>query len=112
MSRVMEERSLSEGRKTAASIGKQAALARRCRSALDNAVPGRYPSGCGEVRGIQRHVADRPCAGSVDAAAVSAALRQGSYDTVIGPVAFDAKGDVVDPFRTWFKFSGGDIVTL
>jgi branched-chain amino acid transport system substrate-binding protein len=47
-------------------------------------------------------------AGSLDAAAVAAALRAAPADTVLGRIGFDGKGDVtgIEPFQ-WFVWSGG-----
>jgi len=50
-------------------------------------------------------------AGSVDEAAVIEALRTGSFDTVLGHIGFDEKGDVtgVSPF-IWYRWTGDDYV--
>ncbi|MCW5772262.1 MAG: branched-chain amino acid ABC transporter substrate-binding protein [Rhodospirillaceae bacterium] len=45
---------------------------------------------------------------SIDAIKVSAALRSGkAYDTVIGKIALDKKGDVKNPEYVWFKWHDG-----
>lgn len=46
-------------------------------------------------------------AGSTDLAKVTAELQKGKYDTVIGPISFDAKGDVTTPAYVWYKWSNG-----
>ena len=50
-------------------------------------------------------------AGSIDAADVADALRQQRFDTVLGKVGFDAKGDVTgyDPFA-WYVWTDGKYV--
>ncbi len=47
-------------------------------------------------------------AGSVDAAAVSAAIRGKAYDTVLGNLAYDGKGDVSNSQYVWFLWSKGE----
>jgi branched-chain amino acid transport system substrate-binding protein len=51
-------------------------------------------------------------AGSVDAKAVIAALRTGEFDTILGPISFDHKGDVRQPGFEWFIWRGGTYVPL
>lgn len=46
-------------------------------------------------------------AGSTDLPKVTAELAKGKYSTVIGPVAFDAKGDVTTPAYVWYKWTNG-----
>jgi len=46
-------------------------------------------------------------AGTTEAAAVATALRGGSWQTVIGNVAFDAKGDLTTAAYVWFEFQNG-----
>ncbi len=46
-------------------------------------------------------------AGSTDSAKVSAALRGMSVDTVLGKLAWDAKGDVKDAAYVWYVFKDG-----
>ena len=46
-------------------------------------------------------------AGSTDLAKVTAELQKGKYDTVIGPISFDAKGDVTTPAYVWYKWTNG-----
>ncbi|MET2832585.1 ABC transporter substrate-binding protein [Mesorhizobium shangrilense] len=46
-------------------------------------------------------------AGSTDPQAVAEALRQGSFETVLGTVKFDAKGDNQAPGFVVYKWSGG-----
>lgn len=48
-------------------------------------------------------------AGSIESAAVAAALRSGPIDTILGPVSFDEKGDIrtaTDPF-VWYEWRDG-----
>lgn len=51
-------------------------------------------------------------AGSRDGDAVSDALRAGEFDTVIGKIGFDDKGDVtgVEPF-VWYRWQDGEAVS-
>ncbi|MBP0597565.1 branched-chain amino acid ABC transporter substrate-binding protein [Herbaspirillum sp. LeCh32-8] len=51
-------------------------------------------------------------AGSRDAQAVQAALRKGRYNGVTGTIAFDGKGDLVDPRYTIYKIRQGAWVPL
>jgi branched-chain amino acid transport system substrate-binding protein len=51
-------------------------------------------------------------AGSVEARAVIAALRTGDFDTILGPISFDHKGDVRQPGFEWFIWRGGKYVPL
>jgi branched-chain amino acid transport system substrate-binding protein len=51
-------------------------------------------------------------AGSVDASAVIAALRTGEFETILGKVSFDDKGDVKQPGFEWFVWRGGRYVPL
>jgi branched-chain amino acid transport system substrate-binding protein len=46
-------------------------------------------------------------AGTIDAETVAATLRSQSWDTVIGPLAFDRKGDVIGPEYVWYEFQAG-----
>jgi branched-chain amino acid transport system substrate-binding protein len=51
-------------------------------------------------------------AGSVDAKAVGAALRTGNFETILGPISFDQKGDVRQPGFEWFIWRGDKYVPL
>lgn len=52
-------------------------------------------------------------AGSAEPEAIVKALRGGTaFDTVIGPIRFDAKGDVVDPFYVMYAWRGGTYAEL
>ncbi len=46
-------------------------------------------------------------AGSVDTAKVGDALRGGTFDTVIGPLSFDAKGDLKNPEYVFYIWKDG-----
>ncbi len=46
-------------------------------------------------------------AGSTDMAKVSAKLRGGSFETVIGKLSFDNKGDVLNPEYVWYVWKDG-----
>lgn len=46
-------------------------------------------------------------AGTTEAAAVAKALRSGSFETVMGTMAFDEKGDLRDERFSWYRFRAG-----
>lgn len=46
-------------------------------------------------------------AGSTDTAAVSDEIRGGTFETVIGPITFDDKGDPKDPNYVWYVWKDG-----
>jgi branched-chain amino acid transport system substrate-binding protein len=57
---------------------------------------------------VQVWAAAATAAKSLDMAKVSATLRAGKpFDTVIGKIALDRKGDVKNPEYVWFKWSNG-----
>jgi branched-chain amino acid transport system substrate-binding protein len=43
----------------------------------------------------------------ITAAALVPALRSGSFDTVLGPISFDAKGDVKAPGYVFYEWRDG-----
>jgi branched-chain amino acid transport system substrate-binding protein len=47
-------------------------------------------------------------AGSTDSEKVAAALRSQSWDTIIGKLAFDPKGDLTSSTYVWYVFKGGN----
>ncbi len=47
-------------------------------------------------------------AGTTDAEAVAEALRSQSFDTVIGTLAFDEKGDLTEAAYVWYVFKDGN----
>lgn len=47
-------------------------------------------------------------AGTTQLPKVIAAMREGSYPTVIGPLSFDAKGDITRPDYIIYRWSNGD----
>lgn len=51
-------------------------------------------------------------AGSLDLAKTIAALREGEYSTVLGPIAFDAKGDLAKQEWVWYVWKNGEYVPL
>lgn len=51
-------------------------------------------------------------AGTVEAADVSRALMQGSFDTVLGKIGFDEKGDVTAPGFVWYVWKGGEYIPV
>jgi len=46
-------------------------------------------------------------ANSTDVEKVAAILRKGNYNTVIGKIGFDAKGDVTTPAYVWYRWENG-----
>ena len=46
-------------------------------------------------------------ANSTDAAKVADVLRKNTYNTVIGKIGFDAKGDVTTPAYVWYRWNNG-----
>ncbi|WP_207483585.1 branched-chain amino acid ABC transporter substrate-binding protein [Arenibaculum pallidiluteum] len=46
-------------------------------------------------------------AGSTDSRKLAAALRDGTYETVVGPIRFDSKGDVVEPAYVLYEWKNG-----
>lgn len=44
---------------------------------------------------------------STDTAKLAGALHGGTYNTVIGPITFDQKGDIKDPKYVWYVWSNG-----
>jgi branched-chain amino acid transport system substrate-binding protein len=51
-------------------------------------------------------------AGSLDLKAVIASLRSHQFDTVLGRIGFDHKGDVTTPSWVWYVWKGGKYVPL
>jgi branched-chain amino acid transport system substrate-binding protein len=49
---------------------------------------------------------------SIDVDDVAAALRAETFDTVVGTIAFDDKGDFENLFWQWYRFANGAIVPL
>ena len=51
--------------------------------------------------------------GSMESARIAEWLRAGNrFDTAVGSVAFDAKGDLKEPKVAWFKWIGGRYVEI
>ena len=61
---------------------------------------------------VQAWVQASTKAGSLDAKAVITALRSGEFDTVLGRISFDDKGDVRQAGFEWFAWRGGKYVPL
>jgi branched-chain amino acid transport system substrate-binding protein len=51
-------------------------------------------------------------AGSLELPAMIASLRQHQFDTVLGPISFDDKGDLAVPNPVWYVWRGGTYVPL
>jgi hypothetical protein len=54
----------------------------------------------------------RPKAGSLALQAIIASLRQGQFDTVLGPIDFDDKGDLTVQNPVWYVWRDGTYVPL
>jgi branched-chain amino acid transport system substrate-binding protein len=51
--------------------------------------------------------------GSTESARIAEWLRAGNrFDTAVGPIAFDAKGDLKEPKIAWFRWVGGRYVEI
>jgi branched-chain amino acid transport system substrate-binding protein len=61
---------------------------------------------------IQAFVDAAKKAGSTDPEAVAEALREGSYDTVLGSIAFNEKGDVKEPKYVMYVWKEGQYSEL
>jgi branched-chain amino acid transport system substrate-binding protein len=59
---------------------------------------------------VQAWAAAAEEAGSLDVEAVSAALRSHEFDTVLGRIRFDEKGDVIPAGFEWFVWTDGQFV--
>jgi branched-chain amino acid transport system substrate-binding protein len=59
---------------------------------------------------VQAWAAAVESAGSLDFEAVSAALHSHEFDTVLGRIRFDAKGDVLPAGFEWFVWTSGEFV--
>ena len=57
---------------------------------------------------IQAYADAAKKAGSTDPEAVAKALREGSYDTVLGAIAFNEKGDVKEPKYVMYVWKDGN----
>ena len=51
-------------------------------------------------------------AGAFDVAKTAAALHQGTYNTVVGNITFDAKGDITNPEYILYSWSKGDYAPI
>ena len=62
---------------------------------------------------VQALAAAAEATGSMDSARLAEWLRGGNrIDTVVGPVSFDAKGDLANPAIAWFKWIDGRYVEI
>jgi branched-chain amino acid transport system substrate-binding protein len=51
-------------------------------------------------------------AGSLELEAIIASLREHQFDTVLGPIDFDAKGDLTVQNPVWYVWRGGEYMPL
>jgi branched-chain amino acid transport system substrate-binding protein len=62
---------------------------------------------------VQAFAAAAEATGGTEPARLAEWLRGGNrFDTVVGPVAFDARGDLKEPKIAWFKWIGGRYVEI
>ncbi len=62
---------------------------------------------------VQAWIAAAEATGTTDSARIAEWLRGGNtFDTVVGPVSFDAKGDLTQPVTAWFKWIDGRYVEV
>ena len=61
---------------------------------------------------IQAFVQAAESAGTTDLDALIQALRDGSFETVLGPLTFDDNGDIEQPAYVWYEWSGGTYAQL
>jgi branched-chain amino acid transport system substrate-binding protein len=73
---------------------------------------GTRPFGIGAYAAIQVWAQAVERAGTVEMAAVARMLRRGRFETVLGPMAFNDKGDLRDAPWQWQVWTNGDYVPL
>lgn len=73
---------------------------------------GSRQGGIGAYAAIQAWAQAVERAGTVETAAVAGMLRRGRFETVLGPVAFDSKGDLRDSSWQWKVWTNADHVPL
>ena len=62
---------------------------------------------------VQALAAAAEATGTLDSTRLAEWLRGGNrFDTVVGPVSFDAKGDLGNPAIAWFKWIDGRYVEV
>ena len=61
---------------------------------------------------IQVFVQAAEAAGTTDLEPVVEAMHSMTFDTVIGELSFDDKGDVEQPAYVWYEWSGGSYAEL
>jgi branched-chain amino acid transport system substrate-binding protein len=69
-------------------------------------------SGLGAYAAVQVWAQAVERAGSFDLVSVAKALRRGSFDTALGRVAFNSKGDLTDAAWQWKVWTDGDSIPL
>lgn len=69
---------------------------------------GDLPSGLGTYAAVEVWAAAARRAGTLDPATLADTIHRGRFATVIGPVAFDQKGDLVGAAWQWFAWRDGD----
>jgi branched-chain amino acid transport system substrate-binding protein len=68
---------------------------------------GELPSGLGAYAAVQIWAEAAKRAGTLNPAAVVERIHRGRFRTVLGPVAFDGKGDLVGAGWQWYQWRGG-----
>jgi branched-chain amino acid transport system substrate-binding protein len=68
--------------------------------------------GLGAYAAVQVWAQAAERAGTLELASVARTLRRGSFDTVLGPLAFDRKGDLKGAAWQWKVWTDGDYIPL
>ena len=68
---------------------------------------GEMPAGLGAYAAVQIWAEAARRAGTLDPATLAETIRDGRFKTVLGPVAFDAKGDLVGAGWQWYQWRDG-----
>ena len=67
---------------------------------------------CTPIAAVQVWAQAAEKAGSLELPAMIASLREHQFDTVLGPIAFDEKGDLTVQNPVWHVWRGGTYVPL
>ena len=73
---------------------------------------GRLPTGLGAYAAVQVWAEAAARAGTVDPPTIAEALHRGRFQSVLGPVAFDAKGDLAGADWQWQIWKDGSFQPL
>jgi len=73
---------------------------------------GRLPTGLGAYAAVQVWAEAAARSGTVDPSTVAETLHRGRFQSVLGPVAFDAKGDLAGAGWQWQIWNDGSFQPL